>query len=108
METTGLKQNYKTLRAHLTSKALSARFREQRKISDVLWKRHNLEVGPGQDADKIRAGYEMRESVTQAGEGRTVVKSELWKRIDEESVLLMPSVEVVTIDEENSLEDLLK
>jgi len=103
-----LKQNYKTLRAHLTSKTVSARRTSLSKVSNALWKRHNLEVGPGQDAEKIRAGYEMREIERMGSEGQTVIKAELWHKVDEETIVLTPSVEVVTVDEENSLEDLLK
>lgn len=99
---------YQTLRAHLTSKTLSARGFAKSELRDKLWKRAKLEGKPGVDLSKLREGYEMRESENMTMNGQNVITMELWKRIDQETIVLAPKVEVVTVNEENKLEDLLK
>lgn len=94
----------RTTMGRLLSTFKVERDQARKKLEEDLWKAHDLE------SEKSRSGYEIHESRVHNSDGDTVIKLELWQKIDEKVVTV--SVQVKTDAEEEAkpseeLEDLL-
>lgn len=69
------------------------------KVVAAMKKKH------GADSYKYGEEYEVRESEVSAKDGTTVIKVELWKRIDVERVKISTSVVAEKVEEDEKTDD---